>query len=779
MIAPAPTREEIYAAAAVEEERIADKQHVEESTDTEADTDAEPAGSGPRGLGPPLQVGSFERRRPLCDGAGLCSVGRWPPLQRPEPQGARPLRLQELGLQGVRRWVAAAGLSEQSMFEALACGSVQEDPIPPEVLADAVESALSLYDDVRDTARPQAEDRQQLVRVRLLRQVLLDIDDPDSNGMLHYCRGVRLGVNTRLPRTPAVFERKRRWRLPQQATAEEHYGDDPVGAWRANYKSVAAHADLIDAQLRDHVARGLAFNLPPEVARARFPQLTVVSLGAVTKVDVPESPDDIRLVMDATHGVTVNERIKPRDQDRSPTAADVKRLQRAQGDARPAIGLAVDVKEAHRLPPVHERDWIHQACRAREGGEVTIYKFGTFGLASSAYWWARLGGAVVRALLRLAPRLAELWVLLMADDMKVESTSSTPHRWILWFVFMLRLFGVPLSWRKVQGGVEIIWIGYSIRLDTLSVGISAGRARWAAEWMRRAARDGAMDVADLRSALGRLTFIANALDYERPFLAPIYAFTALHKGAGVRTLPLYLRLILTFLADRLERRRHYPSAERRQRSEPCRVDAHAEGTSVGVGGWVPHIAADGSIDVSNSRWFSVALTPESAPWAFARGLPYRTIASLEALASLIGVVLLGEPTNHSQDVTLVIGGFSDNRGNKYALSHLQSTKFPLCVVLMELACQLEKRSQRLELSWSPREYNEEADRLSRGDLTGFSPRHRRHINISEYRWEVLNEFLALGQELDEHRRRAQVNRPARGTKTAKRKRVPFKERHPW
>ena len=50
--------------------------------DTEADENAWPRGSGPRGRGPPLQVGSFEKRREIVDGAGLCSLGKWPPAQR-------------------------------------------------------------------------------------------------------------------------------------------------------------------------------------------------------------------------------------------------------------------------------------------------------------------------------------------------------------------------------------------------------------------------------------------------------------------------------------------------------------------------------------------------------------------------------------------------------------------------------------------------------------------------------------------------------------------------
>ena len=64
--------------------------------DTEADEGALPKGSGPRGQGPPLQVGSFERRRDLVDGAGICSLGRWRPLDRPQSSSRRLLKLREI-----------------------------------------------------------------------------------------------------------------------------------------------------------------------------------------------------------------------------------------------------------------------------------------------------------------------------------------------------------------------------------------------------------------------------------------------------------------------------------------------------------------------------------------------------------------------------------------------------------------------------------------------------------------------------------------------------------
>ncbi len=134
----------------------------------------------------------------------------------------------------------------------------------------------------------------------------------------------------------------------------------------------------------------------------------------------------MRLVLDGTHGVVVNRAIRQRDQDRCPVAADVRRVQRAQAETRGAIGLALDVREAHRLPRVHPEDWGHQGCRSTLSPDIFIFTVGCFGISSAAYWWSRLGGALVRAIHLLAMPEDELWLLLMADYLKAESTAVRP-----------------------------------------------------------------------------------------------------------------------------------------------------------------------------------------------------------------------------------------------------------------------------------------------------------------------------------------------------------------
>ncbi len=754
-----------------------------EESDTEPDSDAPPRGAGTRGLGAPLEVGSHDRRRPLCDGAGLCSLGQWPPWRRPAldcPQLARVRSHLNAYLDELQSRI---GHSADHLFDLLAAGKVAEDPFACDAdgmraLADRV--ARDLTND-RYSPAARAEDLVQPVRIRMLQCILYLGGDPDHHAMDHFGRGVRLGVGVKLPRTPAVYSRKRRWRLEGQgdptfdlAGEREALGED----WRDNYVSARLHQRALLEQLVDAADRGLALRLSADEAAHYYPNLTINSLAGIAKMSDKGEVASVRLVMDGTHGVVVNRAIRQRDQDRCPVAADVRRVQREQALSGPAVGLALDVREAHRLPRIHPSDWGFQGCRSELSSDIFVFVVGCFGMSSAAYWWSRLGGALIRAAHLVALPSYELWLLLLADDLKAESTAPQPKRAVIFVVILLVLLGVPLSWHKAQGGLVINWIGYEVDLKALALGISPRRAEWCVGFLTQLARDGRADVGYLRSGLGRLAFVVGALEWERPFLAPFYAFLSRQPRQGFRSLPLYVRLTAQYMAARLALRRSYPSAATWvQGVEPFRIDASAEGTTIGVGGWLPVRNSEGDIDCALSPWFAFRLTEETAPWAFCKGLPFRTIAALEAVGVLVALIAFRSHLHLNSHQWYTMPGMTDNKGNQYTISRLQTTRYPLCAVLMEIAARSEALRLRLAMDWVPRELNAEADRLAGGVFAGFSPALRHEINWSSIEWMVMDWALEMGARFHAERRqspeRAEVGGPPR------KRSVPLKESDPW
>ena len=155
-----------------------------------------------------------------------------------------------------------------------------------------------------------------------------------------------------------------------------------------------------------------------------------------------------------------------------------------------------------------------------------------------------------------------------------------------------------------------------------------------------------------------------ARQYVRPFLAPLFAFLALHRPGREVRLPLYVLIVLRWLRDRIRARRSHPLRRRAHlKNSLLRVDAKAEGLTVAVGGWAPYHDDSGNILVDRSSWFSVRLTEANAPWAFVRGLPARAISTLELLATTLGLALLAPPALDAAGSagTVAVTGLTDSQ----------------------------------------------------------------------------------------------------------------------
>ena len=156
-------------------------------SDTEPDAFALPGGAGWVGNGDPLTVGRAGKHRGLQDGAVLCSSERDPMSQ-----------LTKLG----------ADFADRE--------------------GDRVENT-PFY--------------------RLFGALSHIAGDPDALNIAAFANGVPIGVGGKLPRQPALYRRKRKWRLKEQKTAVPEvtaHGE----VWMSNYKSAhavpGAHRKAID-----------------------------------------------------------------------------------------------------------------------------------------------------------------------------------------------------------------------------------------------------------------------------------------------------------------------------------------------------------------------------------------------------------------------------------------------------------------------------------------------------------------------------------------------------
>ena len=178
--------------------------------------------------------------------------------------------------------------------------------------------------------------------------------------------------------------------------------------------------------------------------------------------------------------------------------------------------------------------------------------------------------------------------------------------------------------------------------------------------------------------------------------------------------------------------------------ELFRIDAKAEGTSVAtIGGWS---TANGE-DTSKAAWFSHRNTEVEFPWVFEKGRPFKVIASLELLAVLYGVVLLVPRGDYGDGLARVpFSAGTDNQRNEHLVKKMMTTKFPVCLVAMELASQLSSRHLDLRLNWRRRDTNAEADALTNEVFTAFDPARRVDATRVAQQFMVMNELEPATRE---------------------------------
>ena len=200
-----------------------------------------------------------------------------------------------------------------------------------------------------------------------------------SRGWARELLAVRIGVGARLPRLPALYKRKKKWRLASQSDPHDYLDDKAgsEGAWRSNYASIDELADKVEEVMEDQAERGQVIRLSESEARTQFPDLVVASLGAQRK-EKAGGVVTARVLFDGTHGISVN-------QKRSPIEADIQRILREKSRAGlRTFALTADVAEAHRQVPIDRRDWHLLGSQVRPGGTVFVNTVGTFGVASAS-----------------------------------------------------------------------------------------------------------------------------------------------------------------------------------------------------------------------------------------------------------------------------------------------------------------------------------------------------------------------------------------------------------
>ena len=238
--------------------------------------------------------------------------------------------------------------------------------------------------------------------------------------------------------------------------------------------------------------------------------------------------------------------------------------------------------------------------------------------------------------------LRAIELLPYADDLEFLALAAKDKRWVLLAVIILFAVGAPLKWDKFRGGYATAWIGFFTDYKAYSFGLTEERALWLVKWIGTLVLQGYANVDEFAAGLGRLNFAALALVYERPFVGLLYAWLAADTRLSLTRarLPWAVSFTLCWISEKLASEGRLMRAPRCSTkpavgSDWFRADAKATETEAFIGGW--ELPTSGNS--LESVWFALQITPDDFPWAFCKGEPKLTIASLELLATLLCLIV--------------------------------------------------------------------------------------------------------------------------------------------
>ena len=280
--------------------------------------------------------------------------------------------------------------------------------------------------------------------------------------------GLPLGILNQLPRTP---EEQLRWNLESE--------DWSSAVWqKENYVSAAEHEKYLTEHLEQEVAEGLMTKMGEEAFVATYGEDRAVAALAVLVED--EVTGKKRVIHDGTHGVMVNHKIRCRDKVRMPGPREKRALlEEYEAEQKTVLSLAGDFAKAHRRFKYAVEEQGFLACKASSSSNtVYVNKVGTFGIASTPYWWARLSAALMRLVYWVLGEGFPNDMLLYADDLEVLTVGREGRVGGVLAYALMAALGAPFKWAKQRGGLTTEWIGLTTDYRIFAMGLSVKRTEW-------------------------------------------------------------------------------------------------------------------------------------------------------------------------------------------------------------------------------------------------------------------------------------------------------------
>ena len=334
----------------------------------------------------------------------------------------------------------------------------------------------------------------------------------------------------------------------------------------SNYTSIQENEGIVRTEIRRLAAKGYITIYPDwSAVLKRFGNVVVSKMAAVV-TPRKDGPDKLRLIIDMRRSrvnehVRLHERIVlPRIQDLISDAVHFASF----GDSEDDMDMmVVDWEDAFHSMGVLDEELPHQIVKGFDG-EYLGYKTVLFGGAGSPGVWGRGAAFLGRSGASLF-RPDEVRLQVYVDDPWTiwRGALATRRRnraiLLLWWLVL----GPPVSWKKVQIGRGIRWIGVCVQLrgDFVHITLDGAFVLGLAAEVTTILGLAWVSAGRLKKLVGKAEWAAGIIPYLKAFIMPLWAATSDAPGGRVgvrRILPslLWLRAFLRRTRGGLERVYH-------------------------------------------------------------------------------------------------------------------------------------------------------------------------------------------------------------------------------
>ena len=367
-----------------------------------------------------------------------------------------------------------------------------------------------------------------LQALRLLSEVL---EDPDASLFPTLLEGAPSGYFQDIPPS-RVF-------IP--LGSESAHPTEQLVVHNSNWKGARDNPEALESLIQEELANNYIEEVSLEEARRRWEH---VAVGKLNVVIVPEK--NPRLTVDETIS-GVNPSCSIPERYNLPGLSDLQAGYPLRGPASILGVFSLDVKAAHKSILLRERDRGLAGITFQD--RTFFYRVMPFGMSCSAYWWQRLSGFLVRtwhSLLWLSHFLS-----MYVDDLILAMQTGALDISACVILAFAAVFGVRLSWPKLQLGSSVVWIGWQLNYRSGTVQVTATKKEKLASVPRPLLGEGRVKLRDLQKALGLLQWLTQLHVELRPWLSVLYDDATRPPATSYSVDPAYWSQLHACLSDAL------------------------------------------------------------------------------------------------------------------------------------------------------------------------------------------------------------------------------------